>query len=149
MLPASDISPLQSEESWLLSNSVDVAVSDVTPLPCQAAHRVGVPCLCVSNFSWDFVFAEYLSQSGTDAKLRRMLKNIAEDDACADAILRLPGHTPLPAFQKVVDVPMVVRPVRTPAAEVPTLNRTLPKQTFPSMRHLSYSLAHQRCHCHE
>lgn len=64
------------------------------------------------------MFAEYLSQSGTDAKLRRMLKHIAEDYACADAILRLPGYTPMPAFQKIVDVPMVVRSVRTPAGEV-------------------------------
>lgn len=121
---------LQSEESWLLSNSVDIVVSDVTPLPCQAANRVGVPCLCVSNFSWDFVFAEYLSQSGTDATMRRMMKNIAEDYACADAILRLPGYTPLPAFQKVVDVPMVVRPIRTPPAEVPTHTIPLLSRSF-------------------
>jgi L-arabinokinase len=121
---------MQNEESWLLSNSIDVVVSDVTPLPCQAAYRVGIPCLCVSNFSWDFVFAEYLAQSGTDAKLRRMMKHIAEDYACADAILRLPGYTPLPAFQKVIDVPMVVRPVRTSAAEVLSPSKFLSAPSF-------------------
>jgi L-arabinokinase len=47
-----------------------------------------------------------------------MLRHIAEDYAAADAILRLPGYTPLPAFRKIVDVPLVVRPVRTPAQEV-------------------------------
>jgi hypothetical protein len=50
--PACAIGGIQSEEAWLLSNSIDIVVSDVVPLPCSAANRVGVPCLCVSNFSW-------------------------------------------------------------------------------------------------
>ena len=43
---------------------------------------------------------------------------IAEDYACADLCLRLPGFTPMPAFREVVDMPLVVRRARRPRADV-------------------------------
>ncbi|KAK9833328.1 hypothetical protein WJX81_006760, partial [Elliptochloris bilobata] len=68
------------------------------------------------NFSWDFVYSEYL-MSG-NAQFRSMVWQIAEDYACADLLLRLPGHCPMPAFREVVDVPLVVRHSRKTREQV-------------------------------
>jgi L-arabinokinase len=43
---------LEKEQQWLKSNNIDLVVSDVVPIVCAAAAAVGVPCVCVSNFSW-------------------------------------------------------------------------------------------------
>ena len=68
----------------------------------------------------DFVYSEYLisGQAGCSG-YRAMIYQIAEDYACADLILRLPGHAPMPAFREVKDVPLVVRHARRSRAQVP------------------------------
>ena len=43
---------LSMESTWLSENSIDLVVSDVVPLACAAAHRAGIPSVCVTNFSW-------------------------------------------------------------------------------------------------
>jgi len=47
-----------------------------------------------------------------------MIYQISEDYACADLILRLPGHAPMPAFREVEDVPLVVRHARKSRQQV-------------------------------
>lgn len=74
--------------------------------------------VAVTNFSWDFVYSEYLARHGADPARHDMMRNIATDYACCSTLLRLPGFTPMPAFSRIIDVPLVVRPVRTPAAQV-------------------------------
>ncbi len=208
---------LETEQAWLAAVKPDLVVSDIVPLACAAAAAVGIPCVCISNFSWgagpftfslgkticsrpdvhdqhstrssyvslqaltfalhslhrcwhpgmattewdlerclvstqmqmraqqyaersdcpgaklqwqaslkddalscaDFVYSEYLisGQAGCSG-YRAMIYQIAEDYACADLILRLPGHAPMPAFREVEDVPLVVRHARRSRAQV-------------------------------
>ena len=49
---------LETERAWLAALQPDLVVSDVVPLACAAAAAAGVRCVCVSNFSWDFVYSE-------------------------------------------------------------------------------------------
>ena len=49
---------------------------------------------------------------------RKMVWQIAEDYACASALLRLPGYSPMPAFGEVIDVPLVVRHAQKSRAQV-------------------------------
>jgi len=49
---------LETERAWLAALQPDLVVSDVVPLACAAAAAAGMPCVCVSNFSWDFVYSE-------------------------------------------------------------------------------------------
>lgn len=67
----------------------------------------------------DFVYSEYLisGQAGCSG-YRSMIYQIAEDYACADLILRLPGHAPMPAFREVEDVRLVVRHARKSREQV-------------------------------
>jgi L-arabinokinase len=113
---------LATEVGWLRSAGpggapADLVVSDIVPLACAAAREAGVPCAAVSNFSWDFVYSDYLTEAGADMT-QSLVWQIAEDYACADLCLRLPGFTPMPAFREVVDVPLVVRHARRPRAAV-------------------------------
>jgi L-arabinokinase len=66
----------------------------------------------------DFVYSEYL-MSGNSA-YRSMVWQIAEDYACADLLLRLPGYSPMPAFAEVHDTPLVVRHARKSRQQVRT-----------------------------
>ena len=43
---------LETERAWLAAVKPDLVVSDIVPLACAAAAAVGIPCVCISNFSW-------------------------------------------------------------------------------------------------
>lgn len=104
------------ESGWLRDSGADLVVSDIVPLACVAASAAGLPCIAVSNFSWDFIYSEYLTAAGS--AFRDLVWQIADDYACALRLLRLPGHVPMPAFREVLDVPLVVRHARRTRQEV-------------------------------
>ena len=39
-------------------------VSDVVAVACRAAADAGIRSVCVTNFSWDFIYAEYVMAAG-------------------------------------------------------------------------------------
>ncbi|RZC47041.1 hypothetical protein C5167_040011 [Papaver somniferum] len=80
-------------------------VSDVVPIACRAADDAGIRSACVTNFSWDFIYAEYVMAAGHHH--RSIVWQINPDIECA-----------MPAFRDVIDVPLVVREQRKSRAEV-------------------------------
>lgn len=74
----------------------------------------------------DFIYSEYASTLGTHGNsYRKMVWQIAEDYACATALLRLPGYSPMPAFGEILDVPLVVRHAQRSRTQVNLLSRLL------------------------
>ncbi|KAJ6434761.1 hypothetical protein OIU84_000072 [Salix udensis] len=55
---------LATEIEWLNSIKADLVVSDVVPVVCRAAADAGIRSVCVTNFSWDFIYAEYVMATG-------------------------------------------------------------------------------------
>ncbi|XP_057821160.2 L-arabinokinase isoform X2 [Cryptomeria japonica] len=98
---------LATEVDWLKSIKADLVISDVVPVACRAAADAGIPVVCVTNFSWDFIYAEYVMEAGH--LHRSIVWQIAEDYSHCLYLLRLPGYCPMPAFRDVIDVPLVVR----------------------------------------
>ncbi|CAI9094830.1 OLC1v1030630C1 [Oldenlandia corymbosa var. corymbosa] len=98
---------LATEVEWLKSIKADLVVSDVVPVACRAAADAGVRSVCVTNFSWDFIYAEYVMAAGIHH--RSIVWQIAEDYSHCEFLIRLPGYCPMPAFRDVIDVPLVVR----------------------------------------
>src|SRR5262249_32901456 len=48
------------EEARLLrARGVRLVIVDAPPLGCEAAAHAGVPSFVVSNFTWDWIYAEY------------------------------------------------------------------------------------------
>eukprot|EP00850_Spirogloea_muscicola_P019500 SM000192S04895 [mRNA] locus=s192:52862:62216:+ [translate_table: standard] len=107
---------LATEAAWLQFIGAHLVVSDVVPIACAAAAQASVPAVCVSNFSWDFVYSEYVMEAGHD--YQDIVWQIAEDYSKAALLIRLPGFCPMPAFRDIVDVPLVVREARRSRAEV-------------------------------
>uniref|UniRef100_A0A0D9WTU1 GHMP kinase N-terminal domain-containing protein n=1 Tax=Leersia perrieri TaxID=77586 RepID=A0A0D9WTU1_9ORYZ len=107
---------LRTEAEWLTSINADLVISDVVPVACRVAADVGIPSVCIGNFSWDYIYAEYIVASGDH--LRSVVWQIAEDYSHCDILLRLPGYCPMPAFRDVIDVPLVVRGLRRSRSEV-------------------------------
>ncbi|KAG1332002.1 L-arabinokinase [Cocos nucifera] len=107
---------LATEVEWLNSIDADLVVSDVVPVACRAAADAGIRSVCVTNFSWDFIYAEYVMAAGHHH--RSIVWQIAEDYSHCEFLLRLPGYCPMPAFQDVIDVPLVVRRLHKSRLEV-------------------------------
>ncbi|KAG0470682.1 hypothetical protein HPP92_017382 [Vanilla planifolia] len=107
---------LTTEVEWLSSIKADLVVSDVVPVACRAAADAGIGSVCVTNFSWDFIYAEYVMDAGNNH--RSIIWQIAEDYSHCELLLRLPGYCPMPAFRDVIDVPLVVRRLHKSRAEV-------------------------------
>uniref|UniRef100_A0A0A0KZ62 L-arabinokinase n=1 Tax=Cucumis sativus TaxID=3659 RepID=A0A0A0KZ62_CUCSA len=107
---------LATEVEWLNSIKADLVVSDVVPVACRAAADAGIRSVCVTNFSWDFIYAEYVMAAGHYH--RSIVWQIAEDYSHCEFLIRLPGYCPMPAFRDVVDVPLVVRRLHKQRKEV-------------------------------
>ncbi|KAJ0446295.1 putative L-arabinokinase [Helianthus annuus] len=107
---------LATEVKWLNSIKADLVVSDVVAVACRAAADAGIRSVCVTNFSWDFIYAEYVMAAGYHH--RSIVWQIAEDYSHCEFLIRLPGYTPMPAFRDVIDVPLVVRRLHKSRKEV-------------------------------
>ncbi|KAL9339832.1 hypothetical protein Peur_068847 [Populus x canadensis] len=106
---------LATEVKWLQSIKADLVVSDVVPVACRAAADAGIRSVCCTNFSWDFIYAEYVVDAGSQH--RSIVLQIAEDYSHCEFLIRLPGYCPMPAFRDVLDVPLVVRGLHKSRAE--------------------------------
>ncbi|KAK4435658.1 L-arabinokinase [Sesamum alatum] len=107
---------LATEVEWLKSIKADLVVSDVVPVACRAAADAGIRSVCVTNFSWDFIYAEYVMAAGHHH--RSIVWQIAEDYSHCEFLIRLPGYCPMPAFRDAIDVPLVVRRLHKSPEEV-------------------------------
>ncbi|KAL0344948.1 UNVERIFIED_CONTAM: L-arabinokinase [Sesamum radiatum] len=107
---------LATEVEWLKSINANLVASDAVPIACRAAADAGIRAVCVTNFSWDFIYAEYVMVAGRQS--HSIIWQIAEDYSHCDFLIRLPGYCPMPAFSDAVDVPLVVRKLHKSRAEV-------------------------------
>jgi L-arabinokinase len=106
---------IEEEAALLRQDGVDAVVADIPPAAFPVARRAGVPGVGISNFSWDWIYADYvraLPQFGP------VLETIRDDYGRADLFLRLPFHGPCDAFKAVRDIPMIARRSRRPREEV-------------------------------
>jgi hypothetical protein len=70
----------------------------------------------------DFIYADYLT-ANRRSEFQQLVWQIAQDYSKATLLLRLPGFVPMPAFQAIEDVPLVVRHARSfPGAVRTALN---------------------------
>ena len=100
---------LDTEVAWMKEARIQVVVSDVVPLACAAAAVLSIPSACLTNFSWDYVYADYLKRENPSKAHIDMVNTIKEDYSHAKVLIRLPGYSAMPAFRSIVDIPFVVR----------------------------------------
>lgn len=105
---------IAAEAEGLQRDGVALVVTDVAALPCAAAAIAGIPAVILSNFTWDWIYAEFLD---TYPKLAPIIDWQRDGYRQASRALRLPFHGPMPV-DNVTDLPMVARHSTTPAATV-------------------------------
>jgi len=90
------------ESSFAKEHGVDLIVADIPPIAGDVAHSAGVPCVGISNFTWDWIYEPYASQ---------YLGRLERGYSRMSALLRLPFFQPsrLDVFPSVIDTPLIAR----------------------------------------
>ena len=91
----------------------------------------------------DFIYSQYATESGST--FQPMVWQIAEDLSRANVLLRLPGHSPMPAFRAVEDIPLIARLPRRSRAEVPRHRRLRTQQVGRLQLHQANTAWVRRC----
>jgi L-arabinokinase len=104
-----------AEAEILRRDGVDLVVADIPPAAFLVAQQAGRPAIGISNFSWDWIYADYVSALPQHA---RILQRIREAYGQADLLLRLPFHGDCQAFKRIRDIPMIARHSRRSREEV-------------------------------
>ena len=100
---------IREEVEQLGRDAVDLVVADIPPAAFPIARAAGVPGVGITNFTWDWIYAEYVRAHPAAAHL---VDHIREAYADGDGLLRLPFHGPCDAFQRIRDIPLIARPAR-------------------------------------
>ena len=109
----------EAEAEILGRHGVAIVIADAPPLACVAAARAGVPSFVVSNFTWDWIYAEYSEHLD---KAPGLIPTLQAAYRTATAAWRLPMHGGFATFDDVrhskassarrLDVPFVARHAR-------------------------------------
>jgi UDP:flavonoid glycosyltransferase YjiC (YdhE family) len=106
---------VQEEAEILRRDGVDLVVADIPPAAFLVAEQAGVPAIGISNFSWDWIYADYVRALPRHAPI---LEQIRKAYRQADLFLRLPFHGDCEAFMVMQDIPMIARRARRSREEV-------------------------------
>jgi L-arabinokinase len=105
---------VREEVEILRRDRVSLVVADIPPAAFPVAQRAGIPGIGISNFSWDWIYADYVRALPEYAAI---LEAIRDAYGRADRFLRLPFHGPCDAFKVVRDIPLIARRSRLPRQE--------------------------------
>ncbi len=106
---------VEEEAAILRRDGVDLVAADIPPAAFLVAQQAGLPGIGISNFSWDWIYADYVRALPVRSPI---LAQIREAYGRADLFLRLPFHGPCDAFRVIRDIPMIARRARRSREEV-------------------------------
>jgi hypothetical protein len=109
------IGALADREARALAEDTALVVGDIPPLAFAAAARAGCPAVAVANFTWDWIYEDYVEAAPEHAGLPKALRETYQS---ALAAWRLPMAGGFESFRNVVDLPWVARRSRRDPAEV-------------------------------
>ncbi|MCG8603870.1 hypothetical protein MJD09_02595 [bacterium] len=90
-------------------------IGDIPPLAFEIAHTAQIPSVAVGNFSWDWIYQDYLSEYPDFADAIEYIRLCYRK---AGRLLRLPFHGDLSAFASIRDIPLIARKGTRPKEEV-------------------------------
>ena len=81
-------------------------LADIPALAFDVASRLGVPGIAMTNFSWDWIYADYVRDF---PDYSHVVEACRASYAQASMLLRLPLHGDLSVFPHIRDIPLVAR----------------------------------------
>lgn len=120
---------ITDEIEFLRQNRFDIVITDATSIICRIAKDCSVPCVLLTNFTWNFCYEQMFNAIASQINQTQHLQYTAMVQACendyADATLfiRLPGYTPLTeSMERNINTitlgPMICRKAAKTAEEV-------------------------------
>ena len=93
---------LAKEASLARDQRVDLIVADIPPMAGDIATAIGVPCIAIANFTWDWIYEPYAAN---------YLERLEQSYARMSVLLRLPFYqsSRLNVFPTIVDAPLIAR----------------------------------------
>jgi L-arabinokinase len=98
---------IESEMTFLREHGISLVVLDIPAIPVEAAKKLGLPVVAVGNFAWDWIYSEFAE---TDPAWHPWIRELEQDYAKVDLLLRLPFAEPMKAFPNIEDMPLVAKP---------------------------------------
>jgi hypothetical protein len=92
-----------------------LVLTDIPALALDIAARLGVPGVALTNFSWDWIYADYLVDFPAYA---HVVADLRRSYGQASLLLRLPLHGDLSAFPQIRDIPLIARKATRSRREV-------------------------------
>jgi hypothetical protein len=83
-----------------------LVLADIPALAFDVAERLDVAAVGMTNFSWDWIYADYVNDFPSYAGL---VDDLRRSYGRASLLLRLPLHGDLGAFPRIRDIPLVAR----------------------------------------
>lgn len=106
---------LAAEVAALAPQRPALILADIPALAFAVAERLGVPGVAMANFSWDWIYADYVD---AEPRFAPLLERLRADYRRATLLLRLPLYGDMSAFPRIRDLPFVARVARLPRAAV-------------------------------
>ncbi|MES2460243.1 MAG: hypothetical protein V4671_06650, partial [Armatimonadota bacterium] len=103
------------EVQALRQQEARVIVTDVGPFPLTLAEALGIPGICVANFTWADIYAEYVSE---EPSFGPIVASLESQYAHATLMLETDLALPMPYFPQREAVGLVARPGRSRRAEL-------------------------------
>ncbi len=97
---------LNREACFLQEQGVNLIVSDTTPFAFDAAERAGLPAIGIGNFSWDWIYGDWIDSY---PEFAYVIRDIRDSYSKASLLFRLPFHGDMSAFPRIIDVPLIGR----------------------------------------
>lgn len=110
---------LEEETRAIQQAGARLVVADIPSIPLEAAHAVGIPGIAIGNFSWDWIYADFLKE---DSRWQPAVDLFRKGYACAETLLRLPFSPPMQeTFPRQTTLPVLARRGTTRKAEITRL----------------------------
>jgi L-arabinokinase len=106
---------VEREAALLQEQGIGLIVVDIPALPIEAAAAIGIPCVAVGNFAWDWIYSEFLPQDSGWAPIVDILR---EEYGKTDLLLRLPFCEKMDSFPRIEDIPLVASPGKNRRSEI-------------------------------
>ncbi|MBN1571556.1 MAG: hypothetical protein JXA73_27210 [Acidobacteria bacterium] len=106
---------VKKEADYLIQQGIGLVVVDIPALPLEAAALAGIPGIAIGNFSWDWIYSEFLPQNPAWGPIIEIIRYQYSE---ADLLLRLPFCDRMDAFRHIEDVPLVTTPGRSRREEI-------------------------------
>ena len=115
------------EREFLQRQNVGLVVCDIPGIPLEAGTVEQVPTIAVGNFTWDWIYEEFLER---DERWRRPIEAYRNGYALTDLLLRLPFSEPMASFPRQEHIPLVATPGRPRRQELAKSYHMDPAKTW-------------------